>query len=93
MEWWQTIPQSVWELPVQILVIVLLSLGVFVTKREHANMTKMMEYFRDLCDTKDGTIATQAETIRFLKDGALTTKKVVESVREVATGESHVSEK
>lgn len=92
MEWWNQIPPSVWELPMQVLVIVLLSLGVFVTKREHANMTKMMEYFRALCDTKDGTIATQAETIRFLKDGALTTKKVVESVREVATGESNVSE-
>lgn len=77
----------------QMLVIVLLSMGVFVTKREHTNMTKMMEYFRDLCDTKDGTIATQAETIRFLKEGAITTKKVVESVREVATGESDVSAK
>lgn len=93
MEWWQTLPSAFWELPMQVLVIVLLSMGVFVTKREHANMTKMMEYFRDLCDTKDGTISTQAETIRFLKEGAITTKKVVESVREVAKGEPDVSEK
>jgi hypothetical protein len=91
MEWWQHIPAGIWELPMQVLVIVLLSLGVFVTKREHTNMTKMMEYFRGLCDTKDSTIKTQAETIGFLRDGALTTKKVVETVREVAKGEPDVS--
>jgi hypothetical protein len=92
MEWLQQIPASIWDLPIQMLVIVLLSLGVFVTKREHSNMTKMMEYFRGLCDTKDSTIKTQAETIGFLRDAGLTTKKVVETVREVAKGESDVSE-
>lgn len=68
MEWLSGIPESIWQLPIQILVIVLLALGVFVTKREHSNMTKMMEYFRDIATNKDTTIANQAEAIKGLKD-------------------------
>lgn len=67
MDWLSQIPESIWQLPIQMLVIVLLSLGVFVTKREHANMTKMMEYFRTNAENKDTTIANQAEALHALQ--------------------------
>lgn len=86
MEWWQTIPSSVWELPMQVLVIVLLAMGVFVTKREHTNMTKMMEYFRTLNENKDETIKNQGITIKVLHDElAPLLKEVLEGVRQIAT--------
>ena len=84
MEWWQQIPPSVWELPMQVLVIVFLSLGVFVTKREHANMTKMMEYFRTQSETKDVTIANQSTALEVYKDVAPLLKEVLEGVRKIA---------
>lgn len=85
MEWWQTIPGSVWELPMQMLVIVLLSLGVFVTKREHANMTKMMEYFRTVSENREATIENQAKALNVLT-GELTPllKEVLGGVRSIA---------
>lgn len=73
--------------------LALLASGVLVTRREHNNMTSMMEYFRGLCDKKDGVITTQAETIHVLREGTITTKKVVESLNEVAKGEPDVSPK
>ena len=66
MEWWQAVPSGIWELPMQVLVIVLLSLGVFVTKREHANMTRMMEYFRTISENREETIKNQAEALNVL---------------------------
>lgn len=84
MEWWQAIPQSVWELPIQVLVIVLLSLGVFVTKREHSNMTKMMEYFRTDSRNKEETILNQAKALEVYKDIAPLLKEVIEGVRKIA---------
>lgn len=84
MEWWQAIPQSVWELPIQVLVIVLLSLGVFVTKREHSNMTKMMEYFRTVAENKEETILNQAKALEVYKDIAPLLKEVIEGVRKIA---------
>ena len=50
MEFFQS--ESFWQLPLPILLIALLSLGVFVTRREHSNMIKQMEYFRALAETK-----------------------------------------
>lgn len=84
MEWLQTIPESVWQLPIQVLVIVLLSLGVFVTKREHANMTKMMEYFRTQAENKDVTISNQAAALEVYKDVAPLLRQVLEGVRKIA---------
>jgi hypothetical protein len=84
MEWWQSIPQSVWELPMQVLVIVLLSLGVFVTKREHGNMTKMMEYFRTISENKEETILNQAKALEVYKEVAPLLKEVLEGVRKIA---------
>lgn len=85
MEWWQQIPSTVWELPMQVMVIVLLSLGVFVTKREHANMTKMMDYFRTKAENKEETILNQAKTIEILNSElAPLLAQVLEGVRKIA---------
>lgn len=84
MDWLQTVPESIWQLPVQVLVIVLLSLGVFVTKREHANMTKMMEYFRTDSKNKEETILNQAKALEVYKDIAPLLKEVIEGVRKIA---------
>jgi hypothetical protein len=84
MEWWQQIPSGVWQLPAQVLVIVLLSLGVFVTKREHANMTKLMEYFRTVAENKETTILNQAKALEVYKDVAPLLKEVLEGVRKIA---------
>ena len=84
MDWLQTVPESIWQLPIQLLVIVLLSLGVFVTKREHANMTKMMEYFRTVAENKETTILNQAKALEVYKDVAPLLKEVLEGVRKIA---------
>lgn len=85
MEWLQTIPQSVWQLPIQVLVIVLLSLGVFVTKREHANMTKMMEYFRTVSENREETIQNQAEALEAVhKELIPLLKEVLQGIRKIA---------
>jgi hypothetical protein len=90
MEWWQYIPESIWQLPIQVLVIVLLALGVFVTKREHMNMTKMMEYFRTESGNKDVTIANQAESVNILqKEIAPLLKEVLEGIRSIAREKRH----
>ena len=85
MEWWQTIPSAVWELPMQVLVIVLLSLGVFVTKREHANMTKMMEYFRTISENREQTIKNQAEALTVLAN------EIAPLLRDTLGGIRHVA--
>ena len=84
MEWLQTIPLSVWQLPLPILLIVLLALGVFVTKREHTNMTKMMEYFRTQAENKNETIANQAAALEVYKDIAPLLKEVLGGIRKIA---------
>lgn len=85
MEWWQALPSAVWELPLQLLVLVLISMGVFVTKREHANMTKMMEYFRTKVENKEETILNQAKTIEILNSElAPLLKQVLTGVRQIA---------
>lgn len=85
MEWLQTIPESIWQLPIQILVIVLLSLGVFVTKREHANMTKMMEYFRTVSENREETIKNQAEALSVLyNELAPLLKEVLGGLKKIA---------
>lgn len=85
MEWWQTLPSAFWELPMQVLVIVLLAMGVFVTRREHGNMTKMMEYFRTKAENKEETILNQAKTIEILNSElAPLLAQVLEGVRKIA---------
>lgn len=84
MEWWQAVPEGIWQLPIQVLVIVLLSLGVFVTKREHANMTKMMEYFRKIAENKDETILNQSKSLEVYREVAPLLKEVLEGVRKIA---------
>lgn len=84
MEWWQAVPEGIWQLPIQVLVIVLLSLGVFVTKREHSNMTKMMEYFRTIAENKDETISNQSKSLEVYKEIAPLLKEVLEGVRKIA---------
>ena len=84
MDWLSGVPESIWQLPIQVLVIVLLSLGVFVTKREHSNMTKMMEYFRDTATNKDATISNQAEALNELKNEIVPLlKDFIKSVRSI----------
>lgn len=78
------IPVEIWQLPMPMTVIILLSLGVFVTKREHHNMTIMMEYFKTLSETKDATIETQAEALGEHKETAILLKEVLETVRHLA---------
>lgn len=79
------LPAGLWDLPIQMLVIVLISLGVFVTKREHANMTKMMEYFRTKAENKEETILNQAKTIEILNSElAPLLAQVLEGVRKIA---------
>lgn len=94
MDFLNGIPDGIWQLPLPTLMLALLATGVLVTRREHTNMTSMMEYFRDLNTKKDETISTQAKTIHAYKEAALTTKKVVDSIHEVVSenkGEPNVS--
>ena len=72
------IPESLWQLPLPVLLIALLSLGIFVTKREHSNMIKQMEYFRSLSETREKTIENLTETVgEFRELGKLVTKLLV----------------
>ena len=85
MEWYQFVPESVWTQGVTpILVVVLMATGILVTKREHSNMVKLMEYFRSLAEKKDETIRILSEAVDSYKDTAQVTKKTVETVREIA---------
>lgn len=77
---------GIWQLPFPILIFVLLATGVLVTKREHTNMTKQMEYFRDLSNTQVKTIGDLTEVVKEYKEAAKTTVKLAEAVQEV-TGE------
>lgn len=78
------IPDSIWQLPLPIMVIVLLALGVFVTRREHKNMTLMMEYFKGIVEKRDITIQTQAEALNEYKAVAPLLKDVLETIRKLA---------
>lgn len=84
MDWWQHVPESIWQLPIQLLVIVLLAMGVFVTKREHSNMTKMMEYFRTVSENREETIKNQAEALNAYKEIAPLLKEVLLGIRKIA---------
>jgi len=79
------IPEGIWANGITpVIVVVMLSTGLLVTRREHSNMIKLMEYFRGLVETKDVTIANQAEALDLLKEGAKVTKQTVETVRDIA---------
>jgi hypothetical protein len=78
------IPESVWQLPLPLLLIALLSLGVFVTRREHRNMTILMEYFKGIVEKRDITIQTQAEALGEYKEVAPLLKDVLETIRKLA---------
>lgn len=90
---WLTNIDGIWQLPFPILIFVLLATGVLVTKREHSNMTKQMEYFRDLSNTQVKTIADLTEVVKEYKEAAKTTVKVVSAIQEVtaAKGDDNVS--
>lgn len=77
-----------WQLPFPIIIFILLATGVLVTKREHSNMTKQMEYFRDLSNTQVKTISDQAEALKEYKEAAKTTVKLSTAIQEV--GDDHV---
>lgn len=79
------IPEGIWANGITpVIVVVLISTGVLVTRREHSNMIKLMEYFKGLVETKDATIKNQAEALELMKDAAQVTKKTVETVRDIA---------
>jgi len=88
---WNPLGDGIWQLPFPILIFVLLATGVLVTSREHKNMTKQMEYWRDLANTAISTTSTQAETIKEYTEAAKLTAKAVTTVREIA--EEHVGGK
>lgn len=82
---------GIWQLPFPILIFILLATGVLVTKREHSNMTKQMEYFRDLSETQVHTISDLTETLKEYKEAAKTTVKVVSAIHEVTGGDRESS--
>lgn len=85
MDIWTTIPESVWAQGVTpILGFILLATGVLVTRREHTNMIRLMEYFRALSEKKDETIRILTEAVDSYKETAQVTKKTVETVRDIA---------
>lgn len=90
MDWFDS-GSSIWQLPFPILIFVLLATGVLVTKREHSNMTKQMEYFRDLSETQVHTISDLTETLKEYKEAAKTTVKIVSSIQEGGERESQPS--
>lgn len=83
------IPSEVWQLPLPILILFLLVTGLIVTKREHTNMTRQMEYFRELVEKKDTTIANQAEALSTYKEVAETAKKTFETMKDMAHERGH----
>jgi hypothetical protein len=85
MEFWQMIPESIWAQGLTpILGFVLVATGVLVTRREHTNMIKLMEYFRTLSEKKDETIRILTEAVDSYKETAQVTKQTVETVRDIA---------
>ena len=78
------IPEPIWQLPLPILLIVLLSLGIFVTKREHSNMTKQMEYFRSLSETRGETIDTLSKAVGEFRELGKTLSKILKTVQELS---------
>lgn len=78
------IPESLWQLPLPILLIALLSLGIFVTKREHGNMTKQMEYFRSLSETREKTIENLTETVGEFRELGKMVTKLITTVQELS---------
>lgn len=79
-----TLPNEVWQLPLPVLILILLSSGILVTRREHRNMTALMEYFRDLVEKKDTTIANQSEAVKAYKEVAETATKTFETMKKLA---------
>lgn len=80
------IPEGIWANGVTpVIVVVMLSTGLLVTRREHSNMIKLMEYFRGLVETKDAVIKNQSEALDLMKDAAKVTKQTVETVRDIAS--------
>lgn len=85
MDFWTLLPESVWAQGITpILVVLMLATGILVTRREHTNMVKLMEYFRSLAEKKDETIRILSEAVDSYKDTAQVTKKTVETVRDIA---------
>lgn len=78
------VPESIWQLPLPILLIALLSFGIFVTKREHSNMISLMKYFQGIVEKKDLTIQAQAESLNEYKTIAPLLKDVLETIRKIA---------
>ena len=78
------IPEPIWQLPLPILLIALLSLGVFVTKREHSNMTKQMEYFRTLSETRGQTIDTLSKAVGEFRELGKAVTKILATVQELS---------
>lgn len=85
MDWLSSIPDGIWQLPTPILGFILIATGVLVTRREHKNMEKLMEYFRTLAEKKDATIEIQTKAIASYREAAETTKTTIETVRDIAT--------
>lgn len=85
------IPAFWWQLPTPILLILLLSLGVFVTKRENNAMKELMIYFRDLNEKKDTVIANQAESLKAYKELVAPVTALIKVSREKATEDKDVS--
>jgi hypothetical protein len=78
------IPEGIWQLPLPILLIALLSLGIFVTRREHKNMIVLMEYFKGIVEKKDTTIQAQAEALNEYKTIAPLLRDVLGVIRSLA---------
>ncbi len=84
------IPSFWWQLPTPILLIVLISFGVFVTRRENNNMKELMVYFRELNSKKDGVIADQAEALKAYKELVPPIKALIKVSREKVSEDKDV---
>lgn len=73
-----------WAAPTPTVLGILLATGLIVTRREHRNMEKMMEYFRQQVTEKDKVIATQAEALGEYREAAKAAIVTVSAVREIA---------
>lgn len=80
----EQLPDFLWTLPAPTIVFVLLMTGVLVTKREHSNMVKLMEFFQKQSTDKDSIIQAKDATITALSKTAEVTATVVETVRSIA---------